>query len=66
MVLEAAGSRWSGVLGGETVDAPFLRPSNVPSSITLGPRTLTLPTRSASTVEVEGERTNPPDTAPTG
>lgn len=48
------------------VDAPFLRPSNVFSSITFGPPTLTLPTRSAGTVVVGGDRTNAADTGTSG
>ncbi len=40
------------------VDAPFLRPSNVPSAIQFGPPTLTLPTRQANTTELGGERTD--------
>jgi predicted acyl esterase len=42
------------------VDAPFLRPSNLPSSIELGPPTLTLPTRESGNLELSGSRVSPP------
>jgi hypothetical protein len=33
-------------------DTPYLRPSNVPSTITFGSPTLTLPTRQSGTIEI--------------
>jgi predicted acyl esterase len=42
------------------VDAPFLRPSNLPSTIDLGPPTLTLPTRDSGTLALAGARASPP------
>jgi dienelactone hydrolase len=41
------------------VDAPFLRPSNLASSIQLGPPTLTLPTRESARVELTGSTPGP-------
>jgi hypothetical protein len=35
-------------------DSPYLRPSNVPSSITFGNPTLTLPTRESGTTALSG------------
>ena len=42
------------------VDTPFLRPSNLASTMELGPPTLTLPTRESGTLALSGSRVSPP------